>query len=781
MPVYPHLLQVCRVTGAPVATDIYPAFTEQYDGVSAFRDREACFVYEPNSFPLALKKYLCRLIGSRAGAPLYATAFAGGSSDLPDHVQFLIPDDPEDPLIIPGVRGADGTIGRDGLQGPMILPDDPEEPFLIQGQKGDTGTTGNQGVPGPMILPDDPEEPIVITPGNGGDVSYDSITTHKVTISQKYDGDTALVILRFTDSGTPTGYYWELKNAAGTQVFNKKSVDGTDTFNKYDVQTTPTPAIVLQNPTTSLVGTQVQYSPFFRLGTHVWDTDDAVDKTFDVQTGVIPASGATPTATYVFQWSNNGGGYVTKFSISDTGKFVAGNGTISQIANGDDGLLVKRQTDSSPTGTGIKITKADGTTPVCQVSVDGPISITPGTNNTVPMYKGVRPTDSSPTTPLFDGYKSDGTTKIFTLDPTGGVWSTPDANNTTGIFSGTRPTDSSPVRPFQKFFKANGTTPLYTVDPDGNVISTPSTNGATLFTGVRPTDTSPTGKFFDYQKADATSIVAMGITGILAFGAGAASNAANSSLNALMPKSADIASAATIDLSTATGTYIKITGSTGPVTSLGTVVAGAVYVLYFASTPTLTHNATSLILPGGANITAAAGDMAIALSEGSGNWRLWYAKADGTAVVASTVTVSRVVMTSAQSLTNTLADISDGTHSLNFAIGSGETWDFEFILNLESATSGCQFTITGPSAPTAVSIEIVGTGTSGVVTNTDRQTAFSSTSSTYCANTTGMVRISGCIINGSNSGTVQLRGMYLGLMGSQSINSGSRLNGAWRH
>jgi hypothetical protein len=38
---------------------------------------------------------------------------------------------------------------------------------------------------------------------------------------------------------------------------------------------------------------------------------------------------------------------------------------------------------------------------------------------------------------------------------------------------------------------------------------------------------------------------------------------------------------------------------------------------------TLTHNATSLILPGATNITTAANDTALLISEGSGNWRCW--------------------------------------------------------------------------------------------------------------------------------------------------------------
>ena len=44
--------------------------------------------------------------------------------------------------------------------------------------------------------------------------------------------------------------------------------------------------------------------------------------------------------------------------------------------------------------------------------------------------------------------------------------------------------------------------------------------------------------------------------------------------------------------------------------------------LVFQGILTLTHNATSLILPGGASITTAAGDSCVAISLGSGNWRV---------------------------------------------------------------------------------------------------------------------------------------------------------------
>lgn len=97
-------------------------------------------------------------------------------------------------------------------------------------------------------------------------------------------------------------------------------------------------------------------------------------------------------------------------------------------------------------------------------------------------------------------------------------------------------------------------------------------------------------------------------------------------------KGADIASAGTTDIGAATGNFVHITGTT-TITALGTVQAGTRRVLKFDGALTLTHNATSLILPGGANITTAAGDTAIFVSEGSGNWRcVSYSKASGAAI-----------------------------------------------------------------------------------------------------------------------------------------------------
>lgn len=97
----------------------------------------------------------------------------------------------------------------------------------------------------------------------------------------------------------------------------------------------------------------------------------------------------------------------------------------------------------------------------------------------------------------------------------------------------------------------------------------------------------------------------------------------------LNSKGADIASAATTDLGAVAGFYHDITGVV-TITGLGTVRAGVLKVIQFDGALTLTHNATSLILPGAANITTAAGDHALCMSLGSGNWVvMMYSRANG--------------------------------------------------------------------------------------------------------------------------------------------------------
>jgi hypothetical protein len=89
-PTYPHLPQICRVANSALAgtsPPVYPAFVQQFVPPLSLRDREACFVVEPNSLPLGGGFYDCRLVGSYNGLPLFATTCcpAGGLSSSSSH------------------------------------------------------------------------------------------------------------------------------------------------------------------------------------------------------------------------------------------------------------------------------------------------------------------------------------------------------------------------------------------------------------------------------------------------------------------------------------------------------------------------------------------------------------------------------------------------------------------------------------------------------------------------------------------------------------------------
>jgi hypothetical protein len=114
-----------------------------------------------------------------------------------------------------------------------------------------------------------------------------------------------------------------------------------------------------------------------------------------------------------------------------------------------------------------------------------------------------------------------------------------------------------------------------------------------------------------------------------------------------------IASATTTDLGSIQTILAQTTGTT-TITSFGTS-PNTIRIVRFAGVLTLTHNAASLILPGAANITTQAGDVAIFISDATGNWRcMSYQRADGTAIAGGfTSGTFTVTDTSGASLTFT--------------------------------------------------------------------------------------------------------------------------------
>jgi hypothetical protein len=89
-----------------------------------------------------------------------------------------------------------------------------------------------------------------------------------------------------------------------------------------------------------------------------------------------------------------------------------------------------------------------------------------------------------------------------------------------------------------------------------------------------------------------------------------------------------MSSAATVDLSTADGHTIPISGTT-TVTGYGTEVSGIEYLLT-ATGAHVIKNSSALVLPGASDITTAVGDYWLVESKGSGNWAVpFYGRANG--------------------------------------------------------------------------------------------------------------------------------------------------------
>lgn len=105
--------------------------------------------------------------------------------------------------------------------------------------------------------------------------------------------------------------------------------------------------------------------------------------------------------------------------------------------------------------------------------------------------------------------------------------------------------------------------------------------------------------------------------------------------NFLLAKGTAVASASTTDIGASNSDYVEVSGTT-TITALGTSTGRNHVWVKFQSALTLTHNATSLILPTGANITTAAGDVAEFVRVTGGNWQcLGYHPASGKPVAAT--------------------------------------------------------------------------------------------------------------------------------------------------
>ena len=98
-------------------------------------------------------------------------------------------------------------------------------------------------------------------------------------------------------------------------------------------------------------------------------------------------------------------------------------------------------------------------------------------------------------------------------------------------------------------------------------------------------------------------------------------------------KGADVASTAGVMTLGADGNYFDITG-TNSITGIATLGVGTFVTLHFDAGAVLVHDATNFVLPGGSNITCAAGDEFSFVEYASADWRcVSYVRATGAALV----------------------------------------------------------------------------------------------------------------------------------------------------
>jgi|TARA_R110002020_G_C16282123_1_gene771891 hypothetical protein len=172
------------------------------------------------------------------------------------------------------------------------------------------------------------------------------------------------------------------------------------------------------------------------------------------------------------------------------------------------------------------------------------------------------------------------------------------------------------------------------------------------------------------------------------------------------------------------GSVFDVTGTT-TITSIDAAknYAGRVVLLQFDGALTFTNNTTTLKLPGNANITTAAGDLALMVSEGSDNWRCAvYTKYSGAAVkiadesvdsdafvdgsidaahIASNAVTTAKINADAVTAAKIADDVIDSEHVVDGSIDTAHIADNQVTLGkLSDGTQGGIIYYGGSGAPT---------------------------------------------------------------------------------
>lgn len=224
--------------------------------------------------------------------------------------------------------------------------------------------------------------------------------------------------------------------------------------------------------------------------------------------------------------------------------------------------------------------------------------------------------------------------------------------------------------------------------------------------GLVPAPASGDAAAGKFLKADGTFAVPPGTSGFTAAsttevltGTDSSKGVTPDALAALWEKGADVASAGAISLGE--GGYFHITGTT-TITDIDWATAkdGRPAMLVFDGILTLTHNATTLILPGGANIVTAAGDTAIFVQDASDNVKcVGYFRSSGKPLIPSIVGTPFEMVVAASDESTALTT---GTAKVTFRMPCAVTLTAVRASLTTAQTSGSIFTVDINEAGTTV-------------------------------------------------------------------------------
>jgi len=184
------------------------------------------------------------------------------------------------------------------------------------------------------------------------------------------------------------------------------------------------------------------------------------------------------------------------------------------------------------------------------------------------------------------------------------------------------------------------------IDPDDGLVKKNTTTFTSLripirtvitASGSQTTSTDKRAWFAQIAGATAASAGIIELATDAEFITGTATDRTITPANAklLTTKGGDLTSEDPLVIDT-DGSYFDVTGTTNFASM--TVAANRFFTLQFDGILTMTHHATNLDLPGGANITTAAGDVGIFQSTGANTVQcISYTKVDGTSIVNASI------------------------------------------------------------------------------------------------------------------------------------------------